>query len=81
MDLITGLGAVKEILTSFGGTPDSGEPWAADEASFERHFGATYTFFREVLEHLSPEQEERFEKTMQINPEAAVLWILSMDEI
>jgi hypothetical protein len=76
MDLITGLGAVKEILTSFGGTPDSGEPWAADEASFERHFGATYTFFREVLE-----QEERFEKTMQINPEAAVLWILSMDEI
>ena len=39
----------------------------------------SYDFFVEMLQHLDEEQSERFDATMKVNPEAAVLWILSMD--
>ena len=61
------------------GTPDSGEPWATNEAAFEVHFGSSYDYFTGVLQHLDDEQSIRFAETMEVNPEAAVLWILAME--
>jgi hypothetical protein len=81
MDLLGALGAIHRTLDLFAGTPDSNEPWASDEGAFEIHFGSSYGCFVEILGHLDPEQGERFDATMKINPEAAVLWILSMDVI
>ena len=79
MDLLNALGAIRKTLDFFAGTPDSSEPWAASEEDFENHFGGSYEFFVEVLQHLDEEQSARFDATMRVNPEAAVLWILSMD--
>jgi hypothetical protein len=81
MDLLNALGAIRRTLDFFAGTPDSGEPWAASEEAFESHFGGSYEFFIEVLHHLDEEQGARFDATMKVNPEAAVLWILSMDVV
>jgi hypothetical protein len=81
MDLLTALGAIRKTLDFFAVTPDSGEPWAASEEAFERHFGAEYRCFTEILQHLDEEQGARFDATMKVNPEAAVLWILSMDVV
>jgi hypothetical protein len=81
MDLLHAIDAFKQILGAFTDTPDAGELWAADEKAFEQHFGESYETFTEILSHLSPEQEERFEATMRVNPEAAVLWILAMEEV
>lgn len=72
---------VQGLLESFSGTPDSGEPWAADEAAFEVHFGSSYAYFGEVLRHLDDEQAVRFAETMEVNPEAAVLWVLAMEPV
>jgi hypothetical protein len=63
----------------FSGTPDSGEPWAADAAAFELHFGSSYAYFAEVLRHLDGEQSARFDATLEVNPEAAVVWVLAME--
>jgi len=71
--------AVPSVPELFSGTPDSGEPWAADDAAFEVHFGASYSHFTGVLLHLDEEQEARFAETMEVNPEAAVLWVLAME--
>jgi hypothetical protein len=81
MDLLNALGAIRKTLDFFAGTPDSDEPWAASEEAFESHFGMGYDFFVEILQHLDEEQGERFDATMKVNPEAAVLWILSMDVV
>ena len=81
MDLLNALGAIRRTLDFFAGTPDSSEPWAASEEEFETHFGLPYALFSEILQHLNREQGERFDATMKVNPEAAVLWILSMDVV
>jgi hypothetical protein len=81
MDLLNALGAIRRTLDFFAGTPDSNEPWAASEEAFEAHFGGSYEFFVEVLQHLDEEQSARFDATLRVNPEAAVLWILSMDVV
>ena len=72
---------VQGILELFSGTPDSGEPWAANETMFEAHFGSSYAYFGEVLRHLDDEQAVRFAETMEVNPEAAVLWVLAMEPV
>ena len=56
-------------------------PWVTDEEAFFRHFGVSPEAYAHVLELLSPEQQELYEQTLAINPEAAVLWVLAMDEI
>lgn len=81
MDLLNTIGAIRKVLGLFAGTPDSEEVWAADEESFEDHFGQSYEYFVEILHHLDEEQSERFEATLKVNPEAAVLWILSMEPV
>jgi hypothetical protein len=81
MDLLGTFGTIQKVLSLFAGTPGSGEPWASNEEAFEVHFGESYGYFTEVLQHLSPEQGEMFEATIRVNPEAAVLWILSMETV
>lgn len=72
---------VQGILKLFSDTSDSGEPWAANETAFEAHFGTSYAYFGEVLRHLDDEQAVRFAETMEVNPEAAVLWVLAMEPV
>lgn len=81
MDLITGLSTVHKAIETFTSGSGSGESWATNEEAFEQHFGASYAYFTEILGHLSPEQNLRFERTMQVNPEAAILWILAMEAV
>lgn len=55
--------------------------WITDEEAFFRHFGATVEEFEAVVEHLSPGQTDLLRRTLVVNPEAAVIWILSMEEL
>jgi hypothetical protein len=59
----------------FGRGPDAEEPWAQDEMLFEEHFDTPYEVFTEKLFHLSADQQKRYQKTLEVNPEAAVLWV------
>lgn len=61
-----------------------GEPtpaWATDEEAFLRHFGVPHEAFAEIVSHLSPEQSGLLGRTLEVNPEAAVLWVLAMEEV
>jgi hypothetical protein len=61
-----------------------GEPlpdWATDEEAFFRHFGSTFEEYAEIVAHLSPEQVDLLQQTLAANPEAAVLWVLAMEEV
>jgi len=81
MDLLTFIGAAHRALSFFGGGPGSDQPWAAGEQEFERHFGVPYEAFVEIARHLDQEQERLLHATLEVNPEAAVLWILAMEEV
>jgi hypothetical protein len=81
MDLLGALGTLGKALDLFAGTPGSHEPWASSEEAFEQHFGESYEYFVAVAQHLSPAQEEMLAKTLEVNPEAAVLWILAMEPV
>ena len=59
----------------FAGGPDADEPWAHDEELFDEHFDTPYEVFAEKLFHLSADQQNRYRKTLEVNPEAAVLWV------
>ena len=81
MDLLGALGTFWKALDLFAGTPGSHEPWASNEETFERHFGVSYEDFVEMVGYLSPGQAEMLKKTLEVNPEAAVLWILAMEPV
>lgn len=51
------------------------ESWAENEESFEEHFGISYSEFDERLKMLDRSQFDLYEKTLKVNPEAAVTWI------
>jgi hypothetical protein len=52
--------------------------WLDDEETFLRHFGAPYEAYETIVHHMSPEQTTVLDATLSVNPEAAVLWVLSM---
>lgn len=81
MDLLGAIGTFRKALDLFKGGPGSNEPWAANEEAFERHFGESYEYFVEVVQYLSPAQKELLARTLEVNPEAAVLWILAMEPV
>ena len=58
-----------------GNKTDVLEAWAEDEHAFEEHFGVPYVEFDERLKMLDRAQFELYEKTLKVNPEAAVGWI------
>jgi hypothetical protein len=80
MDLLGFLGAAKQALDYIRPDPNHDVDWITDEKAFERHFGAPYEAFLEIVEHLSPDQKKLLDATVKVNPEAAVLWILAMEE-
>jgi hypothetical protein len=73
------VGAANNILALFASNDEQvDEPWARDEVAFENHFGASYMELVEKLPLLSSDQHARYEATLKVNPEAAVLWVLTM---
>jgi hypothetical protein len=81
MDLIGALGTFEKVLDLFAGSPAPHEPWAASEEAFGQHFGDSYEDFMALVGCLSPEQASLLEKTLEVNPEAAVLWVLAMEPV
>jgi len=81
MDLLGILKSAHSVLEFVSGGPGSKEPWATDEREFERHFGAPFEVFAAVVEHMSDDQRKMLEATLDVNPEAAVLWVLAMDVV
>ena len=57
------------------------EPWARDEEMFLDHFGVPYEEFAVRLPMLSADQHKRYADTLVVNPEAAVLWVISMGAV
>lgn len=55
--------------------------WASDEEAFLRYFGEPHEVYAEVVSRLTPEQAAVLDQTLAVNPEAAVMWVLSMEEV
>ena len=70
------LEAVRDIAASPPG-PD----WLSDEVAFHRHFGVPYETFAETVSCLTESQLRLLHQTLEVNPEAAVLWILHMEVV
>lgn len=75
------VGVAHEILKLFEGEESVGEPWARDENMFQEHFGVPYEEFAARIPMLSADQSVRYTATLKVNPEAAVLWVISMDNV
>ena len=71
MQILDALKAAWSLIK--GGGVD--EPWAGDEQAFEEHFGRTYEEFEQLLSELDQGNSQLYEKTLEINPEAAVVWV------
>jgi hypothetical protein len=65
------------VRRSWAGSPD----WMEDEEAFLRHFGVPHEAFEEIVHHLGDDQLRLLEATLAVNPEAAVLWVLAMQEV
>lgn len=65
------------VRRSQGNAPD----WQVNEEAFLRHFGVPHEAFEEIVQHLADEQLRLLEETLAVNPEAAVLWVLAMQEV
>jgi hypothetical protein len=83
MDLLSALKAAHHLGEAARELSQSSppHPWETDEDAFLQHFGVPYEDFLEIAALLSTEQRELLQKTLEVNPEAAVLWILSMDVV
>jgi len=76
------VGIAHQILKLFEGEKiATDEPWARDEALFEQHFGCPYEVLVAKVPMLSADQSKRYEATLKVNPEAAVLWVLAMENV
>jgi hypothetical protein len=73
------VGHAREVVNLVRGEPQP--DWASDEEAFHRHFGVSSEAYAEIVGHLQPEQTELLRRTLEVNPEAAVLWVLSMEEV
>lgn len=79
LGLLKAVGHASELAKLARG--DDLPDWASDEEAFLRHFGISHEDFMEIARHLSPEQAELLERTFQVNPEAAILWVLAMETV
>lgn len=78
MNIVDIAQGVQGIVNLFAETDVADEPWARDEELFLNHFGVPYEEFAVRLPMLSGDQHKRYEATLMVNPEAAVLWVISM---
>ena len=58
----------------FAGSPDADEPWAHDESSRGALRYPVRGLHGQALP-LDGDQQKRYKKTLEVNPEAAVLWV------
>jgi len=81
VDLLGAIGAARQIR-DVARRAIAGDPaWAVDEETFFRHFGVPHEAYAEIVGHLQPAQLDLLEATLEVNPEAAVLWVLAMQEV
>ena len=81
MELVDIAQGLEGLLKLFKDEEGINEPWARDEARFEEHFGHPYEEFALKVPELSADQHTRYEATLKVNPEAAVLWVLAMQVV
>ena len=68
------LDSLRKALKFFkGGHIEEG--WATNEAAFEEHFHVSYADFQERVASLDFARTQLYEKTLEVNPEAAITWI------
>ena len=72
MEVLDALRTAWELLGGGGRE----EPWAVDEQAFAEHFGIDYEVFANALARLDLAHRDMYEKTMRVNPEAAVTWAI-----
>ena len=75
MKLLEGLRRAIEFLEG-----ETAEAWATDEDTFEDHFQIPYEEFGERLSLLDLKNSQIYQRTLEANPEAAVLWVLFVTE-
>ena len=56
------------------------QAWEVDEGAFHTHFGVPFEEYAGVVSMLTQEQLKLLRATLAVNPEAAVLWVLAMQE-
>lgn len=71
MEFLDGL---RRAWSFFGGGPVD-EAWATDEIAFEEHFGQSYDEFEARVASLDQAHTALYEKTLEVNPEAAITWV------
>jgi hypothetical protein len=71
--ILSGLSAL------FSAGIDAEEPWANDPELFEDHFGVPFKEFSAKVALLGADQKRRYLATLDVNPEAAVLWALVVE--
>ncbi len=82
LGLIEVAGEASDLLKRARGALSSTQPdWVHDEEAFFRHFGVPPEEYECVVQHMSDDQLALLRDTLAVNPEAAVLWVLSMEEI
>jgi hypothetical protein len=79
LGIMSAVGHARELMRL--ARPEPLPAWATDESAFYRHFGTSHEAYAEIVSRLSPEQSELLERTMTVNAEAAVLWVLAMEEV
>lgn len=81
MDLLGAIQAAREVRNAAHQLVRQEHDWETDEGSFLRHFGVPVEDYAEIVARLSDEQAQLLDATLAINPEAAVLWVLAMEEV
>lgn len=81
MDLIGALDNVRHLRDFARDLRRESAPWENDESAFLSHFGVPFEEYAAVVGHLNDQQIDLLRKTIEVNPEAAVLWILAMEEV
>ena len=81
MDLLGAIDAARQVRDAVRQARGCTEPWANDPEAFYRHFGVPHEAYAEVVSHMTEGQLDLLHRTIDVNPEAAVLWVLAMEEV
>jgi len=81
MDLLGALKAANHLRGFVSEVRRPEHPWERDESSFLSHFGVPFEEYALVVSHMSDEQRDLLARTIDVNPEAAVMWVLAMEEL
>ena len=81
MDLLGAIRAASDLRDAVSSGRSATHDWEHDEEAFLLHFGVPVGVFQEIASHLTAEQSALLEATLRVNPEAAVLWVLAMEEV